>query len=179
MHPYLIYLEQVLGIRKVLVDRESIITGGAILSSSNDSAAFEAPAFFYNPSGAIKEGHSFTSVPLAIVNFVEVAEDSLFEAEVSELFQKMLGALKLPENKVLVLDCLMNERALIAAEFLKIADAQIVLFFSRTPQNLGDMKQIGNGYWLETYSPAHLLEKPQDKGQVWGDMQRIMKGLGL
>lgn len=181
MQAYVKYLEQVLGVQKVLVDRKDLLAEGAFADGSSHSAMgseFEIPAFFYSSQGPVKTGHFFQKVRLAIINEVDALHDSVFQnKQVSELFVKMKAALKLPESQILVLDCVMNDRNLIPAEFLKIVEAQGVLWFSRSPQAPGRVQEIGDAKWVEAYSPSHLIDHPDDKKWVWSQMQLLMKEL--
>lgn len=179
MNSYLKYIEQVLGVQKILVDRKEVLGANAPADHEFSHGSFEVPAFFYNDSGPIKAGQNFYRTPLAIINFIDKAEDSLFESQVADLFGKMKAALKLPEDKILNLDCVLNERALVVAEFLKIAEVRCVLLFSREPEKLGQMQKLGEAIWVQTFSPAVLLERPDLKKQVWSDMQKLMKELAI
>ncbi len=182
MHAYVKYLEQVLGVQKVLVDRKDLLSDGVrgegLTVSSALPTDFEIPAFFYSSQGPVKAGQFFQKVRLAIINEVENLNDSVFQnKEVSELFLKMKAALKLPDSQVLVLDCVMNDRNLIPAEFLKIAEAQGVLVFTRSPGSSDSVQEIGDAKWVEAYSPSQLLEHPEDKKSAWSQMQLLMKEL--
>ena len=182
MHAYVKYLEQVLGVQKIVVDRKDLLSesvrGEVHSSTSTVSTEFEIPAFFYSAQGPVKAGQFFQKVRLAIINEVETLHDSVFQnKEVSDLFLKMKAALKLPDSQVLVLDCVMNDRNLIPAEFLKIAEAQGVLVFSRSPDGSGGIQEIGDAKWVEAFSPSHLLEHPEDKKLAWSKMQLLMKEL--
>ncbi|MFP5519508.1 MAG: hypothetical protein ACLGGX_06365, partial [Bdellovibrionia bacterium] len=63
------------------------------------------------------------------------------------------------------------------AEVQHFFQAQAVLMFSDSPENLGQLQIRGGFKWLETFSPAYLLSHPEAKKIVWSDMQKIMKEL--
>ncbi|HEY1079326.1 MAG TPA: hypothetical protein VGE46_04485, partial [Bdellovibrio sp.] len=70
-------------------------------------------------------------------------------------------------------------RSQLPSEFAKICEGKVVVVFSSFPKDLGELIFKGPGKWLETYSPAYLLEDPGAKKVVWNDLQKVMKELGL
>lgn len=141
--------------------------------TQDSSLSLETPAFFYSSAGAVEsfQGHE----PLVIVNWVREAHESIFRGEVRDLFQKMFSAMKIDSNQVLILDCVMNERNLIANELFKISSPKWVLFFGSEPIHAGEFQIKGPSRWLETFSPAVLVKNPQSKKIVWNDLQKIMR----
>ncbi len=168
MKTYLEYLTQVLGVNAVMMPLPLAATG---LSAESGNQ----PAFFYSAAGPWHEGQDFQKIELAIVNWVHEQSESLFDPAVGDLFGKMLAAMKIPAEKVLVLDCVMNEHERIPNELFKICEPQIVLFFATEPTHLGEFQIKGPARWLETLSPAFLLQNPASKKIVWNDMQKVMR----
>lgn len=168
MNAYAQYLSDVLGLRQVMMPTPV---------ASADEVLAARPAFFHSAQGPQIEGRDFHRPALAVVNWVQDPRESLFDPQVAELFNKMLAAMKLPAEKVLVLDCVMNERGLIPNGLFKVCEPSWVLFFSREPAHLGEVQIKGPARWIETLSPALLLEQPGAKKQVWADMQKVMREL--
>ncbi len=164
MKDYLQYVSDVLGVKAIMQDQPRV-----------DSHV--GPAYFYSANGAVAGG-VFKKYSLVIVNWVQDPSESLFDSQVAELFGKMLAAMKISSEQVLVLDCVMNERKLIPSELFKICDPQNVLFFSHEPEKLSSVQLKGSANWLETLSPAVLLKDAGSKKLVWSDMQKIMKLIG-
>jgi hypothetical protein len=182
MKSYLLYLNEVLGVNGVMMPtplQAHVVahSGGHSGSPAEEIEGLEKPAFFYSPHGAMSEGQSFSNAKLAIVNWVHQADESLFEDETADLFEKMFAAMKILPQDVLVLDCVMNERNLIPNELYKIASPQIVLFFCSEPSQMGEFQIKGPARWIETLSPAFLRHNPSSKKIVWKDMQKVMGSL--
>lgn len=171
MKTYLEYVSEVLGLGTVMLPSPLVAV------QADADAELVKPAFFYSSKGAFSEGRDFKKCDLAIINWVQEPLESLFEPAVAKLFGKMLAAMKLSPNRVLVLDCVMNERNLIPNELYKVCDPQVVLFFSSDPISLSEVQIKGPARWLETLSPAALVKDPDSKKLVWNDMQRVMKEL--
>lgn len=172
MKDYLNYLQDVLGIRSALFSAPV-----ALPSAAEAESDLATPAFFYSPRGPLVEGRSFSQAKLAIVNWVHHAQESLFEAQTADLFQKMFVAMKISIDEVLIVDCVMTDRQLIPNELYKIASPQVVLFFCAEPANMGEFQVRGPARWLETLSPTFLLKNPQAKKTVWNDLQKVMREL--
>lgn len=165
MKTYFGYLKDVLGVHSLMLDQP-------VLQSSGDFR----PAFFVGPQGDIKSPME-KPIRLLVINFMETPKESFFEPEVQELSEKMLAALKLGPQEFFYVDCVMNEKPLIPAEAQKFFKADAVLFFSKEPENIGQIQIKGGFSWLETFSPAYLLKNPDAKRIVWTDMQKILKEL--
>lgn len=172
MKSYLQYLHEVLGLNGVMMP-----TPFPMASPVEDVDGLAKPAFFYSPKGPVTEGQDFSQAKLVILNWVHQADESLFEAQTADLFQKMFAAMKIRPTDVLILDCVMNERNLIPNELYKVASPQIVLFFTSEPSQMGEFQIKGPARWLETLSPAFLRQNPESKKIVWKDMQKIMAAL--
>lgn len=172
MKDYIDYLQNVLGIKTAM-----FAAPVAVAPVVAGEVALATPAFFYSPRGPLVEGQTYNQAKLAIVNWVHDAKDSLFETETSDLFQKMFAAMKIAPSDVLIVDCVMNERQLIPNELYKIASPQVVLFFCTDPANMGEFQVRGPARWLETLSPAFLVQNPNAKKAVWNDLQKVMREL--
>lgn len=164
MKDYLNYLQEVLGIQNVIMEKEH--------------PSFENAARFFSGQG-IFEPQEPPHFELVFLNIVTQAKESLFRPEVAELFQKMKSAMKIKNIQVQELDCTVEDRAELPAALAKVCEAKVVVVFSAFPKDMGDLIFKGPGKWLETYSPAYLLEDPAAKKAVWNDLQKIMGELSL
>jgi len=87
--------------------------------------------------------------------------------------------MKIKNIQTLELDCTVEDRSQLPSELAQICEGKVVVVFSSFPQNIGEMIFKGPGNWIETYSPAYLLEDADAKKVVWADLQKVMKELGL
>lgn len=163
MKDYLQYLQDVLGIQNVM------------LSPQKNQ---EAKTQFFNSQGpftAVEQGH----FELIFLNILTQSKESFFLPDVRDLFEKMKSAMKLRNLQTLELDCAVEDRSQLPSELAKICESRVVVVFSSFPKDIGELIYKGPGKWIETYSPAYLLEDPGAKKVVWNDLQKVMKELGL
>lgn len=163
MKDYIQYLQDVLGLQQVMLTPEK--------NSEIKTQFFTQQGPFH----ATEPKH----FELVFLNILTQSKESFFLPEVRELFDKMKNAMKLKNLQVLELDCTVEDRSQLPSEFAKICEGKIVVVFSSFPKDLGELIFKGPGKWLETYSPAYLLEDPGAKKVVWNDLQKVMKELGL
>lgn len=163
MKDYIRYLQEVLGIQQVML---------------NDETSLESGARFFTINGPFHSSE-FPSYELIFLNILTQPKESLFAPEVRQLFDKMKAAMKLKNIQVLELDCTVEDRSRLPSEMAKICEGKTVVVFSSFPKNLGEFILRGAGKWIETYSPAYLLEDESAKKVVWNDLQKVMKELGL
>jgi hypothetical protein len=163
MKDYLNYLQDVLGLQSVMLPK-----------SDQESVRPQ----FYTVRGAFQPGE-FAHYELVFLNILTQSKESLFLPEVQDLFGKMKAAMKLKNLQVLELDCTVDDRSMLPSELAKLCEGKVVVVFSSFPKDLGEFIFKGPGHWLETYSPAYLLEDPAAKKVVWNDLQKVMKELGL
>lgn len=116
---------------------------------------------------------------LVFLNILTQSKESLFNPAVEDLFGKMKAAMKLKNLQVLELDCTVEDRSHLPSELAPLCESKVVVVFSSFPKDLGEFIFKGPGHWLETYSPAYLLEDPGAKKVVWNDLQKVMRELGL
>lgn len=161
MKDYLKYLQEVLGLQNVMLGEQP----------SNDSR-------FYSSQGVFEPTEK-THFELVFLNIVTQSKESLFRPEVSDLYTKMKTAMKLNNIQTIDLDCTQEDRSRLPAELAQICESRVVVVFSSFPKDLGELIYKGPGKWLETYSPAYLLEDPDAKKVVWNDLKKVMKELGL
>ncbi|MGZ3770569.1 MAG: hypothetical protein ACXVCP_13360 [Bdellovibrio sp.] len=161
MKDYIQYLQDVLGLQTLMLD------------------SGEGPKTQFFTSQGPFHSSEFPSYELIFLNIVTQAKESLFNSEVRDLFDKMKAAMKLKNLQVLELDCTVEDRAQLPSEMAKICEGKLVVVFSSFPQNIGEFIFKGHGKWIETYSPAYLLEDVTAKKVVWNDLQKVMKELGL
>ncbi len=164
MKDYVHYLQNVLGLKAVIMPEQELATGIA------------TPAQFISQQGPFAPSE-LKHFEVIFLNILTQAKESLFDSEVSNLFSKMRQAMKLANLQVLELDCTVDNRSLLPSELAKICESKIVVVFSSFPKDIGEMIFKGPGKWLETYSPAYLLEDPTAKKVVWNDLQKVMKEL--
>lgn len=91
----------------------------------------------------------------------------------------MRTAMKLANLTVLDLDCTVDDRSQLPSELAKKVESKIVVVFSSFPKDIGELIFKGPGKWIETYSPAYLLEDPSAKKVVWNDLQKVMRELNV
>jgi hypothetical protein len=165
MKDYIQYLQDVLGLQSVMLP-----------PSDQDSSV--ARTEFYTARGAFHPGE-FAHYELVFLNILTQAKESIFNPAAQDLFSKMKAAMKLKNLQVLELDCTVDDRSLLPSELAKLCEGKVVVVFSSFPKDLGEFIFKGPGHWIETYSPAYLLEDPAAKKVVWNDLQKVMKELGL
>ncbi|XGC79587.1 hypothetical protein ACES2L_09640 [Bdellovibrio bacteriovorus] len=163
MKDYIQYLQEVLGLQNVMITPEE---------------SFAQKTSFFLPEGPFAP-NEIQHAELVFLNILTQSKESLFLPETKDLFGKMKAAMKLKNLQVLELDCTVDNRAELPSELAKLIQARIVVVFSSFPKDIGEMIIKGSGKWIETYSPAYLLEDPAAKKVVWNDLQKVMKELGL
>lgn len=164
MKDYIQYLQDVLGLNSVI-----------LAANENDRAQ---KIRFYSANGPFLVP-DLQHVEIVFLNILTQSKESLFVPEVRELFDKMKSAMKLKNLQVLELDCTVEDRSQLPSELAQICESRFVVVFSSFPKDLGEIILKGQGRWLETYSPAYLLEDAAAKKVVWNDLQKVMKELGL
>lgn len=175
-----LYLQEVLGVQNLMLPSEktSAPTEFAPAQESVPAAQAEPRAQFFTQKGPV------TTLPLRdyeliFLNILTQAKESIFKPEVFDLFSKMRAAMKIKNIQVIEMDCLVEDRSTLPSQLAQLCESKVVVVFSSFPQDLGEMIFKGPGRWLETYSPAYLLEDPAAKKVVWNDLQKVMKELGL
>lgn len=163
MEDYLKYLQDVLGLKSIILPQENGSTEKIQFVSRN---------------GPLDRNQNI-QLELAFLNIVTQPKESLFLPATYDLFDKMKMAMKLRNIQFAEFDCLVEDRSKIPSEFYKFCNSKIVVLFSSFPEHLGELRIVGSGSWIETYSPAYLLEDPAAKKIVWSDLQKVMKELKL
>ncbi len=167
MKDYIRYLQEVLGLQKVMLPSEESGVDGLAVKTR-----------FFTSQGPF-EVHELQHCELVFLNILTQAKESFFQPAVRELFDKMKSAMKLKNIQVLELDCTVEDRTQLPSELAQICESKVVVVFSSFPKDIGELIYKGPGKWIETYSPAYLLEDPSAKRVVWNDLQKVMKELGL
>ncbi len=167
MKDYIQYLEEVLGLQKVMIAKD------ALASTVKTQFFTEQGAF---PSSQASDLQHFE---LIFLNILTQAKESIFLPETKDLFGKMKAAMKLANLQVLELDCTVEDRSQLPSELAKICESKVVVVFSSFPKDIGELIFKGPGKWIETYSPAYLLEDAGAKKVVWNDLQKVMKELNV
>lgn len=163
MKDYLQYLQDVLGLDQVM------------LSLQQEASA---QPLFWTPQGPYHPA-THEHFELVFLNLMTQPKESLFNPKVQELFSKMKAAMRLKNLQYVELDATLDDRSVLPSALVEYLSTRYVVVFSSFPQNLGEIVIKGSGRWLETYSPAYLLEDADAKKIVWADLQKIMKELGL
>lgn len=163
MKDYLQYLQDVLGLQNIML-QDTPVTADEVR--------------FYTSQGPF-EPHERLHFELVFLNILTQAKESFFNPEVRDLFEKMKQAMKLKNLQVLELDCTVEDRSRLPSELAKVCESRAVVVFSSFPKDLGEFIIKGSGKWIETYSPAYLLEDAAAKKVVWNDLQKVMKELDL
>lgn len=168
MKDYIDYLQNVLGIQGVILPHEE---GGEPVSAA-DAAPFYSSQGIFAPS---EKQH----VEVVFLNLLSRAQDSLFNPPVYELFEKMRTAMKIDNLQMLELDSPIEDRAELPSLLAQVCEARFIIVFSAFPKNLGELILKGSGRWIETHSPAYLLEDAAAKKVVWNDLKKVMRELGV
>lgn len=166
MKDYLNYMQEVLGVQQVM------------LRDTLRSAAEQNLSYFSTAQGLFQPGE-IRHFELVFLNICTQEKESLFRPEVQDLFSKMKSAMKLKNIQVLELNCSLSDRSLLPSQLASLIEARLVVVLSSFPQDVGELIFKGPALWLETYSPAYLLEDVAAKKVVWNDLQKVMKELGL
>lgn len=176
------YLQEVLGIREVLLEgvglSESDETQSSklILASSSEGAVLSKPQlaneFIYEYSPG--EVFSFKQAPPFLVLHCESENRwSIFEEPQRELFQRMLGALKIPPGERLALEVKSSQVSEILSDLnQKIKKPIRILVLTRDPSTVPEEK-VGLHLVYQTFSPALMIEKPGLKKPAWEIMQKF------
>lgn len=162
MKDYVNYLRDVLGLQTILLPAQTS----------------DVAAQFISQQGPF-EPQELVHCELVFLNILTQPKESFFNPEVSELFQKMRAAMKLANLTVLELDCTVEDRSQLPSELAKKVESKVVVVFSSFPKDIGEMIFKGPGKWIETYSPAYLIEDPTAKKVVWNDLKKVMKELNV
>ena len=169
MKDYIQYLEEVLGLQKVMI---SDISSSQPMSETTPKTQFFTEKGPFAPAEIVYR-------ELVFLNILTQAKESFFLPQVKDLYEKMKAAMKLRNIQILELDCTVDDRSQLPSELAKICESKVVVVFSSFPKDLGEMIFKGPGKWIETYSPAYLIEDAGAKKVVWNDLQKVMKELGL
>lgn len=167
MKDYIQYLQDVLGLQNVMLS-----------PAEADRTGDEVKTRFFSAEGPFT-AHDFQHYELVFLNILTQAKESFFNKDVRDLFDKMKAAMKLKNIQVLELDCTVDDRSQLPSELAKICESKVVVVFSSFPKDIGELIFKGPGKWIETYSPAYLLEDAGAKKVVWNDLQKVMRELGL
>jgi hypothetical protein len=177
MKDYLLYLKDVLGVQNVMLSQppEAPALGSQFGLDLKPQAGNSQ---FFSLEGPLtqKEPQHFE---LIFINILTQAKESLFNPEVQELFAKMKTAMKIGNIQWKEVDCTVEDRSQLPSAMAEMFEAKIVVVFSSFPKDMGELIFKGPGKWIETYSPAYLLEDAAAKKVVWNDLQKVMRELGL
>lgn len=173
MKDYIKYLTDVLGIQNALLNERTLSQ-----EDSSESLSSTDRAIFYHQGGEYIPAHK-DHFEVVFLNITTQAKESYFVPEVYDLASKMKTAMKLRNLQVIELDCLLSDRSQLPSKLAEVCEARLVVVYSSFPQDLGELIFKGPGKWIETYSPAYLIEDPAAKKVVWSDLQKVMRELGI
>lgn len=176
MKDYLQYLQDVLGIQNVMIPVAEQNKQGLGAEFGLDLEAGKTHFFTNTGPVTFNEKKHFE---LIFLNVLTQAKESLFNKDVQDLFAKMKAAMKLTNIRVIELDCTVEDRSRLPSELAEKFESRVVVVFSSFPKDMSEMIFKGPGKWIETYSPAYLLEDPAAKKAVWNDLQKVMRELAL
>ncbi len=120
---------------------------------------------------------------LLIINVKTQDKEDWNKSAVKDLYTKMKAAMKLDHLQVIewqVEDSVFkkdHEKEILLQKVLQKFQAQFVLVFSSFPFKMGELRLVSHSQWIETYSPAYLLEDGASKKIVWQDLQKLMGAL--
>lgn len=177
MKDYLKYLNEVLGVQGALLNSDQQAESIA-MENGTEVFSENLQDVFFTKSGPFKPT-TFQHFEVVFLNILTQSKESYFSPEVFELASKMKNAMKLRNVQTIELDCLIHDRSVLPSKLAELCEARIVVVYSSFPKDLSELIFKGPGKWIETYSPAYLLEDPAAKKIVWGDLQKVMRELGI
>jgi|GEM_PF-1245916 len=178
MQDYLRYLKDVLGLQNVMLPQvpEHEALGAQFGIDVEKLQAGNQQFFTANgPLVMTEKKH----LELIFINILTQSKESLFNPEVKSLFAKMKSAMKLENIQVMEVDCTVEDRSKLPSALAEMFEAKVVVVFSSFPKDIGELIYKGPGKWIETYSPAYLIEDAGAKKVVWNDLQKVMRELGI
>lgn len=134
------------------------------------------------PQSDLQGESSIDSCDLLFLNFKQAADQSIFAPECAELLNKMIQAMRLGQRRYLILECDLAGNTKSTMQILqqytqKVSTPFVVLFSSKPTEK--SIQNLGKVSFLESYSPAYLLQYPSAKKVAWADLQKVMKAIGV
>jgi hypothetical protein len=155
---YLNYVRDVLGAHQVLTETVDL----------------NLRDHFFHPDEKLELGQKWD---LIFVNTMFSSIESIFDGGSHELFQKMLTAMKLGDQKILYVDTdLMNEKEIIR-RWKSFGLPQAMVIFKDNPTITDGLRWVDDTSVIETYSPYHLQHFPEFKKITWNHLQVVMEHL--
>ncbi len=126
--------------------------------------------------------------PLDARVFIVDSEGSFFQKEAGQLLVKILGAMKLPVDRVFI--CSAQDTKSIHAKIKEISPKVIVTLGAKAGQSLlntqlpleqfaGKFHEYHGVKVMPTFHPSKLLKQLEYKRQVWDAMKQVMAYAGL
>jgi hypothetical protein len=103
----------------------------------------------------------------------------LFHGESAELWEKMKSAMHLGSRRVLEIEASGDEADSILLKAFENYPASVALVLSATPSRESAMRTLGTSQVLQSFSPSTLIQSPDLKRTAWGDLQHVMRALGI
>lgn len=105
--------------------------------------------------------------------------EGLFEGPGAELWGKMRLAMNLGPARALEIETLPEREGIdgVLLEVLEIYPAPVSLILSNQPAR--GSRVLGLSKTFESYAPSVLVSSPDLKRSAWGDLQAVMRELGL
>jgi len=138
-------------------------------------------------SAKIREGMASTAAietaDLLFIHIKNAGEQSVFAPETKDLLEKMVQAMRLGSKSHLVLEYEAEKNPLslnqVLQSYTQQVSAPFVVIFTAKPGTSGVIQNLGPQKYLETFSPSYLLQNPNAKKVAWGDLQKVMKEIGV
>lgn len=137
---------------------------------------------FHSRASTLFQGNEHAGV------FIVNSETGFFHGEAGQLFSKILSAMGLSRDDVLIGDICSPENLI---SKIKSTLPKIIITFGEEAGRVllgpdfslegirGKFQEFNGIKVMPTFHPSLLLEKPQYKRQVWDDMKRVMAYAGL
>lgn len=131
---------------------------------------------------SLQEAHEPVFCDLLFLSLKQAQDQSVFAPEAKELLDKMIQAMRLGSRHHLIQEIdftgTTQSSQRLLQQYLQNVKTPFVVLFSAKPvantiQNLGTTK------FIESYSPAYLLQNPNAKKVAWNDLQKVMKEIGV
>ena len=116
------------------------------------------------------------TVDLLFLNLKDASGPSALSGEARELLDKMIAAMKLGSKSF---DVQESNAAHFSRTSIGELKSPFVILFTDKPEKNGLIQNLGTHKYMETFSPAYLLKNPGAKKVAWGDLQKVMKEIGV
>jgi hypothetical protein len=121
---------------------------------------------------------------LLFLNVKSFQDTSVFSPQAKDLLDKMIQAMRLGAKSFQVREHDLQKDGALAGNALiqhvsQSVHAPFIVLFNAKPTQNGLIQNLGTLKYLETFSPAYLLQNANAKKVAWADLQKVMKELGV